>query len=365
MAKRALLIGIDYYESMPDLSGCVEDATALRAVVQRNEDGSPNYDCRLLVNPGGPLITRDLLRAEWQRLFANFSGDILFYFAGHGSPTESGGALVTHEGVAHDPGLPMDDLLALANASAAQEVLLILDCCHSGSLGDVAPPLSSGRAPGGAGGAGGTGGTGRRQTAPPRGVERGRSSPARSLERLERRVEQQAQLREGVTILAASRSSEAAMETGIRGIFTALLLAALTGGAADVRGNVSAAAIYAFIEQALGAWDQRPLYKSYASTLAPVRRCEPHVTDTLLRQLPNYFASEDHRYQLDPTYEFTHPSHTPEHVAIFDAFKLYRDARLLRPVQDKDLYFAALNATAVALTPLGRFYWRLAQQGRI
>jgi hypothetical protein len=328
MAKRALLVGIDFYDAMPNLSGCVRDATAMRDLLQRNEDGSPNYDCRLLTNPGGQLITRTHLRAEWQRLFASFTGDILFYFAGHGSPTEAGGAIVTHEGEPADPGVPMDELVSLANESRAQEVLLILDCCHSGALGDALPLGRTGR----------------------------RSGKA---------VEQHARIREGVTILAASRPTEDAHETGAHGVFTDLLLAALQGGAADVRGNVSAAAIYAYIEQALGAWDQRPLYKSYASSLSPVRRCASQVPDTLLRQLPTFFAQEDSAYRLAPSYEFSHPSAASGDVAIFTAFKQYRDARLLRTVEGDDLYFAALASHAVTLTPMGRLYWQLAKQGRI
>jgi hypothetical protein len=323
VAKRALLVGIDFYESMPDLSACARDATALRDVLQRNEDGSPNYECRLLTNPGGPLITSALLRAEWNRLFANFSGEILFYFAGHGSPADPGGTLVTHESDPEHPGLPMKELMQLADTSAAHEVLLILDCCHSGALGDVG------------------------------GKRAGRT------------LLQQTRMREGVTILAASRPQEDSRETAARGVFTELLLAALQGGAADVRGQVSAAAIYAYIEQALGAWDQRPLYKSYASHLAPVRRCKPHVSDELLRQLPQLFATEESRYRLDPSYEFTHAEAIPEHVAIFNVFKAYRNARLLSTVEDDDVYFAALHAHEVVLTPLGRLYWRLAKQGHI
>jgi hypothetical protein len=149
------------------------------------------------------------------------------------------------------------------------------------------------------------------------------------------------------------------------GIFTGLLLAALAGGAADVRGQVSAAAIYAYIEQALGAWDQRPLYKSYASALAPVRLCAPRVSDAALRALPRYFATEDARYRLDRSFEFSLPEAQTDQVAIFKEFKRYRDGGLLRTIEDEDLYFAALHATHVALTPLGRFYWRLANQGRI
>jgi len=323
MAKRALLVGIARYETLPDLPSCVADAQALRDVLARHEDGSPNYDCRLLTFPGGPPITRDLLRAEWQRLFAGFPGDLLFYYAGHGSLEGSGGAIMTHDGTPADPGLPMNELLQLANDSAAQEVVLILDCCHSGALGGV----------------------GRRRSG--------------------RALEQTARLREGITILAATRSREEAVAEAAHGVFTELLLAALEGGAADVRGNVSAAAIYASIEQALGAWDQRPLYKSFASHLLPVRRCTPQVPDELLRRLLRLFAQETARVRLAPSYEFSHVAATPEHVAIFDAFKVYRDARLLRTVEGDDLFFAALHSHEVELTPAGRLYWRLAAQGRI
>jgi len=327
VSKRALLVGMGFYASMPELPGCVHDAKALREVLARNEDGSPNYECRLLVYPGGPHITRTVLRAEWQRLFTGFTGDLLFYFAGHGSPAEAGGAIMTYEGTSAAPGLPMSELIQLANESAAQEVVIILDCCHSGAIG----------------------GTGRRRSG--------------------RTLEQHARLREGVTILAATRSQAASAEMGqgedARGVFTSLLLAALQGGAADVRGHISAAAIYAYIEQALGAWDQRPLYKSFASHLAPIRRCIPQVSDALLRQLPRYFSAEDSHYRLDPSYEETQPSADTHHVEIFKAFKSYRDARLLRTVQGDDLFFAALNEHEVELTPIGRLYWRLATQERI
>jgi hypothetical protein len=323
MARRALLVGIGRYEAMPDLPSCVADAQALRDVLLRHDDGAPNYDCRLLTFPGGAPITREVLRAAWHDLFAGFPGDILFYYAGHGSPADAGGAILTYEGTPATPGLPMSELIQLANDCAAQEVVLILDCCHSGAIGGV-----------------------------------GRRHGGRALEQI-------ARLREGVTILAASRAQETAVADSAHGVFTDLLLSALQGGAADVRGHVSAAAVYASIEQALGAWDQRPLYKSFASHLAPLRHCTPQVSDASLRRLPQYFATETSRYRLAPSYEYTRPEGIADHVAIFDAFKRYRDAHLLRTVEGDDLYFAALQAHEVELTPAGRLYWRLARQGRI
>ena len=50
---------------------------------------------------------------------------------------------------------------------------------------------------------------------------------------------------------------------------------ALDGGAANLLGSVSAPAIYAFVEAALGAWDQRPLFKAHVSKVIELRCCTP------------------------------------------------------------------------------------------
>ncbi len=323
MSKRALLVGINQYDRISSLTGCVPDATAMNDVLSRNDGGGPNFDCRLLTSPGRDPITRGFLRQQWRELFQDFRGDVLFYFSGHGTPTDVGGYLVTQEGTPDDPGLAMNDLLTMANESKASTVLLILDCCFSGSVGSL---------PG---------------------------SQAGSLESL-------VVLREGVTILAASRASQVSMEVGGHGVFTNLILGALRGGAADVRGRVSAASIYAYAEAALGAWEQRPLYKSHAAHLDPVRICEPKVSDALLRELPTFFPRSDYQYKLDPTYEETNKTvATPEHVIIFKKFKRFQIAGLLRPESGDDLYWAAERSGRVALTDLGEFYLHLVKDGRI
>ena len=57
------------------------------------------------------------------------------------------------------------------------------------------------------------------------------------------------------------------------GIFTNLVLAALEGGAADLRGHVTPGSIYAYVDQALGAWDQRPIFKTNVTQFhVPTRR---------------------------------------------------------------------------------------------
>jgi len=319
--SRALLVGIDDYEYVTPLKGCRQDANDMANLLERNDDGSKNYECMVLASSSVPRVTRTALRKEWLRLFNNFDGHIAFYFSGHGVFSEFGGYLMTQDATQDDPGLAMYELLQLANDSNAHEVLLILDCCNSGAAGNL-PPQRFG-------------------------------------------MMNQAQIREGVTILAASRPTEVAMISKGRSIFTSLVLTALIGAAADIRGHVSAASIYGFVEQSLGAFDQRPLYKSYAVRLSPVRRCKPEVEDQLLRELLKFFPTPDSRYKLDETYEKTSPKAIPEHVAIFDKFKIYRNARLLKTVEHEDLYFAAINATTVELTVQGKAYRGFVEDRRI
>lgn len=313
---RALIVGLDEYDQIPPLTGCVNDAREVRKILSHHEDGSDNFDCHLFTSPGNNEITRKFLRKQWSKLFDHYEDDILFYFSGHGHPTEVGGYIVTWDAEEGDPGLSMDELLTLANRSTARSVLLILDCCFAGHLGNPAP-LQAG-------------------------------SQNLSL------------LRSGLTIMAASRPLQTAGEKDGQGVFTSLVVDALRGGAADVRGRVSAASIYAYVEQALGPWDQKAVYKSHAYKLPPVRQCKPSVPDSTLRWVSSVFTQPDECFRLDPSFEHTEPSAKKEHVEIFNKFKVLRNARLLTTEEDKDLYYIALESKTVTLTPLGKFYRRLA-----
>ena len=47
--RKALIVGIDNYPSCP-LSGCVNDATEMKSVLERNSDGSPNFSVKLMTS---------------------------------------------------------------------------------------------------------------------------------------------------------------------------------------------------------------------------------------------------------------------------------------------------------------------------
>lgn len=332
MSKRALLIGIDKYEYFAELKGCAQDAVSMRGLLRRNADGSPNYACRLVTYTGKPdeeKITRRSLRAMLRELF-NYRGPVLLYVSGHGALTPTCGYLATCDGRNDDWGIPMQDVIQMANDSKATDVLLILDCCHSGDAGN-APVFNASH-----------------------------------------NINPLALLRENMTVLAASRASElAGMQDG-QSLFTAAVLDALEGGAADHLGWVTAASIYGYVDRGFGEWVQRPVYKSHATELNVIRQCAPLISRLKLQELTTLFPSPDHLYRLDPEFEpedehgNVHEPVNHEKIRIALLFKDYRDAGLLKAsTPGKQLYWAARHSETVELTLRGREYWHLIVKDRI
>jgi uncharacterized caspase-like protein len=316
--RRALVIGIDGYPSAP-LAGCVNDANAVTSLLRSHEDGSPNFAVRTLTQPPQNL-TRSSVRSALDRLFSDHDeADVaLFYFSGHGTENNLGGYIVTPDARQYDEGVLLTDVLTMANKSKARECVIILDSCHSGHLGMV-PAIDN----------------------------------------------DQVHLREGVSILSAARASQVAVETGGRGLFSELVCGALDGGASDVLGQTTVAGVYAYVDQTLGPWEQRPLFKASVSKLISLRNNRSAVSPPVLRQLPRWFPTPDHVFPLDPSYEPDAQPRDADHEQIFGDLQRCRAAKLVEPVGEEHMYFAAMRSTGCQLTPLGRHYWRLAQAGRI
>ncbi len=310
-------MGIDDYPMAP-LAGCVNDARAMAALLARHADGSPNFDTHLLTSDND-TITRAGLRAAIEKVFQHDAADVaLLYFSGHGTENNLDGYLVTPDAARYDEGVALTEVLMLANQSKAHEVVVILDSCMSGALGQIPATGSN-----------------------------------------------QVSLREGVSILTASRPGQVSMESGGRGVFTELVCGALEGGGSDVLGQVTAASIYAYVEQALGPWDQRPLFKAHLATLTPLRKTPPAVKLDTLRQLPAWFDSPDSQFPLDASYEHTTDPQDEEHQDTFRRLQEMSRCKLVEPVDEEFMYYAAVNSKACRLTPLGQQYWRLARVGRI
>jgi hypothetical protein len=300
--------------------------------LERHKDGKPNYQCRLLRNTmeDGAPITCAGLRGVCAELFEHFKGELLFYFSGHGVLTAAGGYLCTCDATTNDWGVPMQEIVQMAIDSPASDILLILDCCHSGDIAD--PAILNAK---------------------------GTSNPL-------------AILRENMTVVAASHGTQGSVEVGGHGIFTAAVLDALDGGAADHMGWVTAPSIYAYVERRFGAWDQRPVYKTHATGVTVIRECEPLVDRLKLYNLTELFPRQEYKYQLDPEYEpedehgNLHEPVNQEKVAIAQLVKSYRDAGLLKTsISGEQLFWTARRSHTVELTPRGREYWWLIHNKKI
>ena len=314
--RRALIVGIDDYPATP-LGGCVNDAKAIDTVLETYGDGSPNFDGRLLTSPPDK-ITKATLREAIEHLFATECEIGLLYFSGHGFVRSAEGYIVTEDFKMYDEGISMTEILSLANRSPVKNKVIILDCCYSGNMGT--PNIQDG------------------------GV---------------------AQLSEGLTVLTASRDSEVAMEQGGGGVFTQLVVAALQGGSADLRGHITPGSIYAYVDQALGAWDQRPIFKTNVTQFTSLREVAPQVPLETLRKLIDYFQAPQDEHALDPSYEDTEEGHDPENVRVFKDLQKMEGVGLVVPVDAEHMYYAAMNSRACRLTALGAQYWRLANEKKL
>lgn len=329
--RKALIVGIDNYPGHP-LAGCVNDAKRICEILETNGDGSPNFEDPKLItvpmpDPSGarPVdesarenLTKGRLTKEIESLFYDDPEIALLYFSGHGFVDSRGGFLVTTDVTSYDEGVPMDFVLNYANnpeKCKAKDKVIILDCCHSGTFGSPA-------------------------------IEGGNTC----------------QLVEGLSVLTASRASQSALERGGSGVFTGLVLDALRGGAADISGKITAGSIYAYVDRALGPWDQRPIFKTNVAHSTYLRTVPPAIPREVLKKIGAYFPSPDAEFSLDPTYEFTAENHDPAKVPIFKDLQKLERVGLVVPVGEEFMYYAAMNSKSCKLTSTGQAYWSLARQ---
>lgn len=316
--KRALLIGIDEYDSFNNLAGCVNDVDALEPLLSRNEDDSPNFECQKRTSDTGG-VSRDELLGDLDELFSAGAEVAVLYFAGHGDGVPNDVVLMTEDGTNNTPGVAFSEVMTKVVNSQVGEVVVLLDCCFSGAAGGI-PQL-------------------------------GTAASA---------------LRPGMSILMASRGDQPAAETGEgRGLFSTYLCGALEGGAADVRGKVTLAGLYSYLHESFGAWDQRPVFKTNVDRLHEIRVCIPTLPASELRRINLLFPTVKHVFDLDPSYEDTIEGFDPEHANVFKVLQRYRYSRLVDPIDEEYMYWAAANSTGCQLTPLGRHYWHMADEGRL
>lgn len=313
--RQALIIGIDKYPNQP-LSGCVNDAKAVAGILNYNGDAerSVNFEVRLETDVQSRAELRNMIRS----LFDYDADMVLLYFSGHGYINETGGYIVTPDGQANDPGISMDEILIYANNSDIKTKIIILDCCNAGAFG--LPANLSGTS----------------------------------------------QLRKGMIIITSSREKEVSKEKGGNGVFTSLLLDALSGGAADLKGDITPVNIYAHIDTAIGNWGQRPIFRANVTRFTPVRKVKPLINYEIIQKITLFFPGPQYKFKLDKTFEWTNTDVAiAANVESFKALQSMNRAGLLVPVGVTDMYFAAMESRSCQLTPLGHYYWNLVNDKRI
>ena len=156
-----------------------------------------------------------------------------------------------------------------------------------------------------------------------------------------------------------------AKEVNGGGIFTSLLVDALRGGAADLRGNITPGSLYAYVDEALGAWDSRPIFKTNVVSFSAVRRVPPKIPLEIMRNLTIYFSDADSEYKLNPTYEYTEVSAVPGNVKVMKELQKFQSVGLVVLVDSEFMYNAAMDSRSCRLTALGYQYWRLAKESKL
>ncbi len=322
--RKALIIGIDFYAAGGSLSGCVNDAHRIRAMLERHADGSPNFGIKLMTaSSSADSISRRMLKDLATDLFQSDDEIVLFYFAGHGHVDATGGYICGSDSTRGDEGLSLAEIMTLAGGSKAKSRVVILDSCHSGAAGET--PLQTGVS----------------------------------------------EVTEGMSILTASRSHQSAAEQNGGGVFTNLLADALGGAAANLMGEITPGSVYAHIDQSLGPWSQRPVFKTNITGFVSLRKVNPPIDPAILRELPQLFPGFGYQFRLDPSFEPELPSAGPnpdanqKNTAIFAKLQKLNRINLVVPEGHPHMYHAAINSGTVRLTALGEHYRRLAQNGVI
>ena len=234
--KFALVVGVNEYKDAARyhaLPGCAEEAIAFGDLLATNADGSENFghdNIRYILNIE---VTKATLANEAHKLLGKEADLLVIYFSGHGDDLDIGGVLVTHDSRAGEEGLMMNDLIRWASLSPAKSVIIILDCCFSGQLGDLDLVSSTGK-----------------------------------------RI---AQLPEKVAILSSSAHNQPAAMLNGNSIFTKTVNNGLDGAAANSAGEITLPLLYEFVAREFERYSQKPQLKSYINHSAQIRKAKASI----------------------------------------------------------------------------------------
>ena len=140
------------------------------------------------------------------------------------------------------------------------------------------------------------------------------------------------------------------------------------------RFDVTPGSVYAHIDQSLGPWAQRPVFKN-VKTFVSLRRAAPPIPLADFQALATHFPRADYDLFLDPEYEPERsdeqranrgiPPPDPQKNAVFAVLQRYAKVNLVRPVGAEHMWHAAMQSKSCQLTVLGQHYHQLVAKGLI
>lgn len=337
--SRALIIGIDEYDNLGSLSQACNDARKFSEAIRHNtfsDEPTRNFTIKSLGFDANLSANLKNISDGIDWLVASDTDIALLYFAGHGivEPDVGVSILAPKDATSHAPGIRFEDLMRRLSNSNSNIIskIIILDCCHSGSLGNHS----------------GLGGAGDIATLP-----------------------------KGFTILTASQEGQLAREDDEGGVFTNCLLSGLHGAAADIRGRVTPASLYSHIDQLMAPLAQRPIYKANVQSFVQLKRVAPVIKDSVLIKFTDWFKEEDeYKYKLGPECEpnrdfykerYTEVDVIPSKAKIYKNLQDCARAGLVKPTgwnshekrEILHMWEAAMEQQYCELTTLGLHYRKL------
>ena len=321
--RNALVVGINNYgNERNNLNCCINDAKDVAELLEFNDDDTRNFAIDMLLDEEA---TYDNIVAGLKKVFKDDSEISLFYFSGHGYDDSNDGKICSFDYKNNHMGIRFRDILEIIDKAKCKNKIIILDCCHSGRIGNFSM------------------------------------------------IGDTSILSCGTTILTACNVNESSIECNGHGIFTQLLIDALRGGASDIFGRVTPGSVYSYIDSSLGNFDQRPLFKSHVQSFVTIRTAEQKMKMHEIRRLMNLFKTEDFLYQLNPSFEPTNypgskgigkedlkkPYFDETNGKIFALLQKSASNGLVQPFKEDHMFYAAMNSDSCCLTALGKHYWWL------
>ena len=228
--KKALVIGISNYSNLQKLNFCKNDGKEIYEVL--SSLGYEVSDKFRLVGEAKGEKVRDSIYDFFDNINNNLDDTLLFYYSGHGVPDDDGDIYLASSDTDPDKpyrrGFSFEELRKMIQKSISDKIVVILDCCYSGSAK----------------------------------ISKGHEEDAAKIGQIT--INEKSSFGQGKYILSASQAAQEAyaLTTGEHSIFTYYLLQGLKGNSESVdnEGNVTPQSLGRFVYRAIMSLppDKRP-----------------------------------------------------------------------------------------------------------